>query len=163
MMPALARTDTNASASSMESCSSYASEEGVPEIAHVEVRVLRSRRNRGPNGNPNPSLRIESASSAPSSLSAPYQHHPSEGASSHHTIRPTAVRPDSIVDRPHTFAVQSDASYRRDKLERLRRRLGDGVPVNMVFPSETDLVHAQDVDSNEQNRSGARRRRALWF
>jgi len=41
-----------------------------------------------------------------------------------------------------TFEIRSDATFRWAKMERLKRKLGDGVPAHLIFPSdgiETDI------------------------
>ncbi|KAH9950806.1 hypothetical protein B0H21DRAFT_685928 [Amylocystis lapponica] len=52
--------------------------------------------------------------------------------------------PPVCPDAP-TFTVPSEASLRRDKMRRLTRRLGDGVPQELVFP-ETDADVDEDAD-----------------
>jgi len=56
--------------------------------------------------------------------------------------------------RPPSFEIPSETTLRRAKMERLKRKLGDGVPAKLVFP-------ADDVESLRSNysvhgRSGSR-------
>lgn len=45
-----------------------------------------------------------------------------------------------------TFDLASDASMRRKKLRRLTRKLGEGVPIELVFPSSSN----SELDSDEE-------------
>ena len=57
------------------------------------------------------------------------------------TIRPHAdLSPDSSPTPP-SFVIPSSNFDRRNKMERLRRRLGDDVPVDLVFPRETGAAN----------------------
>ncbi|KAI0372012.1 hypothetical protein BV20DRAFT_1034880 [Pilatotrama ljubarskyi] len=49
---------------------------------------------------------------------------------------------------PPSFSIPSDAAVRREKMRRLRRRLGDNVPTELVFPS-----FPEDSDSESEEDS----------
>ncbi|CAL1710843.1 unnamed protein product [Somion occarium] len=46
--------------------------------------------------------------------------------------------PDPEPSSPPSFNILSDASIKREKMRRLTKKLGDGVPVHLVFPSITE-------------------------
>lgn len=52
--------------------------------------------------------------------------------------------------RPPSFEIPSETTLRWAKMERLKRKLGDGVPTKLVFP-------ADDVESLRSNHSAHRR------
>ncbi|CDO70617.1 hypothetical protein BN946_scf184748.g14 [Trametes cinnabarina] len=45
---------------------------------------------------------------------------------------------------PPTFTIPSDAAMRREKMRRLRRKLGDNVPVDLVFSSPEESESEED-------------------
>ncbi|KAJ7584244.1 hypothetical protein C8J56DRAFT_953035 [Mycena floridula] len=61
-------------------------------------------------------------------------------------LRPSSVLP-SISPR---FSIPSNNSIRRQKLERLRRTLGDGVPLNMVFKEDLLEEEAEEKEEKQQ-------------
>ncbi|KAI0330279.1 hypothetical protein GY45DRAFT_1251017 [Cubamyces sp. BRFM 1775] len=48
---------------------------------------------------------------------------------------------------PPTFSIPTDAAMRREKMRRLRRKLGENVPANLVFPSAEDSDSESEEDS----------------
>ena len=51
---------------------------------------------------------------------------------------PTRDRRSSLYAESPAFSIPSESTMRREKMDRVKRRLGDGVPVDLVFPSPTD-------------------------
>lgn len=80
---------------------------------------------------------------------------PSLPASTEQTFRPIPDSPiheeQSELDAPDspsspTFAVASEAATRRKKIRRLTRKLGEGFPIDLVFPTTGEA----DSDSDEE-------------
>ncbi|KAJ6516906.1 hypothetical protein C8R47DRAFT_1032392 [Mycena vitilis] len=76
-----------------------------------------------------------------------------EPAHTSFTIRPIPVsRAYTAPPPPPAFAIPSNNSMRRQKMDRLRRTLGDGVPLDMVFPEEeTHAVLSYSSASSEED------------
>ncbi|KAJ7722882.1 hypothetical protein DFH07DRAFT_284100 [Mycena maculata] len=91
-----------------------------------------------------PFLRI--ATKSPSKLEAIPQSPPATGSPppayspepphTSYTIRPVHTRRNSAPPSPPAFDIPNPNSVRRQKMDRLRRTLGDGVPLDLVFPDE---------------------------
>jgi hypothetical protein len=64
-----------------------------------------------------------------------------------YTIRPTLAEPsrDSFLSVP-AFNIPSNNSLRLAKMERLRRKLGDDVPIHLVFPDDEDIASESSTD-----------------
>ncbi|KAJ3732713.1 hypothetical protein DFJ43DRAFT_1072458 [Lentinula guzmanii] len=64
-----------------------------------------------------------------------------------YTIRPTILEPsrDSFLAVP-TFRVPSNNSLRIAKMDRIRKKLGENVPIHLVFPDDEE-TDAESVDS----------------
>ncbi|KAJ3983458.1 hypothetical protein F5890DRAFT_1522819 [Lentinula detonsa] len=64
-----------------------------------------------------------------------------------YTIRPTIFEPsrDSFLAAP-TFRVPSNNSLRIAKMDRIRKKLGEDVPIHLVFPDDEE-TDAESVDS----------------
>ncbi|KAJ3994419.1 hypothetical protein F5050DRAFT_1774716 [Lentinula boryana] len=64
-----------------------------------------------------------------------------------YTIRPTILEPsrDSFLAVP-TFRVASNNSLRIAKMDRIRKKLGEDVPIHLVFPDDEE-TDAESVDS----------------
>ncbi|KAI8986915.1 hypothetical protein BD414DRAFT_415740 [Trametes punicea] len=50
----------------------------------------------------------------------------------------------TVTIDPPSFTIPSDASTRREKMRRLRRKLGDDVPADLVFPSPEESESEED-------------------
>ena len=56
--------------------------------------------------------------------------------------------PDTETAPPPSFVIRSDASIKREKMRRLTKKLGEGVPIDLVFPpsvveeDEDVLIHS---------------------
>lgn len=76
------------------------------------------------------------------------------------TIRPIPTVRASATAPPPAFAIPSAGSIRRQKMDRLRRTLGDGVPLDLVFPDEetraVPTLHASDAYGAPQRIRNAR-------
>lgn len=59
---------------------------------------------------------------------------------------------DDVPGSPSSpsFAIPSEAAQRLKKMRRLTRKLGDGVPVELVFPSRVGAAADADSDSDEE-------------
>lgn len=59
---------------------------------------------------------------------------------------------DDVPESPSSpsFAIPSEAAQRLKKMRRLTRKLGDGVPVELVFPSRVGAAADADSDSDEE-------------
>ncbi|KAH9941304.1 uncharacterized protein BXZ73DRAFT_88448 [Epithele typhae] len=60
---------------------------------------------------------------------------------------------DSLNLRPPSFRLPSESALRREKLRRVRKMLGDGVPTDLIFPSSAEelalIVTPTSVASRE--------------
>ncbi|PSR90482.1 hypothetical protein PHLCEN_2v4900 [Hermanssonia centrifuga] len=52
--------------------------------------------------------------------------------------KPLPPSPDSSSPQAPTFSIPSEASMRRQKMRRLAKKFGEGVPVHLVFPPTTE-------------------------
>ncbi|KAK0199701.1 hypothetical protein DFS33DRAFT_184474 [Desarmillaria ectypa] len=59
-----------------------------------------------------------------------------------HSFSPSAMTPPDSPTAPE-FIIPTNNSLRRQKMDRLRRKLGDGVPVDLVFPKQRESVVVQ--------------------
>ena len=128
----LARSPSIDSISSCSSAESSSDSEECDRIPHVQVRDLGRQRRRQQVAQPKLDLyRPSPASSQPPSIPS-------------YAIRapPAQARPDSIAPPSPTFNIPSETTVRRAKMDRVRRKLGDGVPADMVFHPEA-AVHPQ--------------------
>ncbi|GJE92395.1 hypothetical protein PsYK624_085490 [Phanerochaete sordida] len=87
-----------------------------------------------------PLLRIGKLSSAQPGLPAIPGSPPAYHSQRSPTPSPQSSPHTSPGGSPHApaFSIASDAALRRQKMRRLARRLGEGVPVHLVFPPATD-------------------------
>ncbi|KAI0635229.1 hypothetical protein C8Q77DRAFT_1072480 [Trametes polyzona] len=53
----------------------------------------------------------------------------------------------TCIGDPPSFSIPSDAAVRREKMRRLRRKLGDNVPADLVFPSSPVESDSEEEDS----------------
>jgi len=101
-----------------------------------------------------PMLRLDMSSSLESIPASPlaewtpsvYSSHSSSSSIDEHegqqfTIRPHADLPSQSSPTPPSFVIPSANLERRNKMERLRRKLGDDVPLDLVFPIEEEPIH----------------------
>ncbi|KAG7441454.1 uncharacterized protein BT62DRAFT_936979 [Guyanagaster necrorhizus] len=58
------------------------------------------------------------------------------------SFSPAAMTPPDSPTTPE-FMIPTNNSLRRQKMDRLRRKLGDGVPVDLVFPKQRESVVVQ--------------------
>ncbi|EDR00510.1 uncharacterized protein LACBIDRAFT_313377 [Laccaria bicolor S238N-H82] len=63
-----------------------------------------------------------------------------------HTISPVEVSPRDSPVLP-SFSIPSPSTTRRRKMDRVRRKLGEGVPIGLVFPPEETLPSTPSQDS----------------
>ncbi|KAK7676269.1 hypothetical protein QCA50_020770 [Cerrena zonata] len=62
--------------------------------------------------------------------------------------------PDTETSPPPNFVIRSDASIKREKMRRLTKKLGEGVPVDLVFPpsvaeeDEEVIIHSPSSPSS---------------
>lgn len=63
-----------------------------------------------------------------------------------HTISPVEVSPQDSPVLP-SFSIPSPSTTRRQKMDRVRRKLGEGVPLGLVFPLEETLPCTPSQDS----------------
>ncbi|KAJ7489112.1 hypothetical protein FB451DRAFT_1166828 [Mycena latifolia] len=109
-----------------------------------------------------PFLRI--AVKRPSKLEAIPQSPPATGAPPPYTYAPAAphtsftIHPIPATRSPAAapptspaFALPSASSLRRQKMDRLRRTLGDGVPLDLVFPEEETAPVPVYRDSSDED------------
>ncbi|KAJ7917125.1 hypothetical protein B0H13DRAFT_1995921 [Mycena leptocephala] len=83
----------------------------------------------------NPS-KLEAIPQSPPPTGSPPPYSP-EPAHTSFTIRPIPTsRKHMSAPPPPAFAIPSTNSLRLQKMDRLRRKLGDGVPLDLVFPEE---------------------------
>ena len=87
--------------------------------------------------------------------------------------QPLTPSPEGSPVAP-SFAIQTDAALRRQKMRRLAKKLGEGVPVHLVFPpgieSDEDEVFVDSPSSSscsstiasEESRSSWESKDVLW-
>lgn len=63
-----------------------------------------------------------------------------------YTLRPNAAPSGDSIASP-SFLIPSSNSVRLQKMDRLRRKLGEGVPLGLVFPQDTDVADSACVDT----------------
>jgi hypothetical protein len=174
-MSSRASTDSISSCSSVKSrASSYESgilsRSGSVRSTTTRSGSLRSRRSRESThlidswpSRKTPMLRLATpppletipGSPFPKKTPSVYSHSPSSSVDSHDdhrfTIRPhtTDLSPQSTPATP-SFKIQSTSSERRNKMERLRRKLGDEVPIDLVFPHEGEPTYVTSPLHEEQ-------------
>ncbi|KAE9400141.1 hypothetical protein BT96DRAFT_975525 [Gymnopus androsaceus JB14] len=83
------------------------------------------------------------AESSPSSLSFSDDETDSNAEDMRYTIRPNLSEPtrDSFLSVP-AFHIPSSNSLRLAKMDRIRKKLGDDVPIHLVFPNEDEMDSA---------------------
>ena len=98
-----------------------------------------------------PSSNLETIPASPPASSAPPSVCSSvdEGGDTRYTLRPspTPSPRDSFISP--SFTIPSANSIRRQKMDRLRRKLGDGVPLDLVFPRENEEVNGEAKKEKE--------------
>ncbi|KAJ7125525.1 hypothetical protein C8R43DRAFT_1240820 [Mycena crocata] len=82
--------------------------------------------------------KLEAIPQSPPANGSPPPPYSPEPAHTSFTIRPIPAtrRPASAPPPLPSFSLPSTNSLRRQKMDRLRRTLGDGVPLDLVFPDE---------------------------
>ncbi|KZT12639.1 uncharacterized protein LAESUDRAFT_739990 [Laetiporus sulphureus 93-53] len=70
---------------------------------------------------------------------------PEAVSSSQHEGEDEVSAPDS--PGAPAFNITSDAAMRRNKMLRLTRKLGEGVPVDLVFPQQTDADSEDEIET----------------
>ncbi|TFK50307.1 hypothetical protein OE88DRAFT_235563 [Heliocybe sulcata] len=88
------------------------------------------------------SLSLEPTSFSPPIPSRPEIHLPTRPYSSSHRPSTGSSMPAKPQHGERDFLIETEQTQRRKKMDRVRRKLGEGVPVGMVFPS-------QDADEAE--------------
>ncbi|KAJ7149126.1 hypothetical protein C8R46DRAFT_1359116 [Mycena filopes] len=144
--------------SSLSSQHSYSTRSGTPtttKSVHVndawpaERPFLRIRAQAAPG------LEAIPQSPPPYSADAPQSHHTS------FTIRPAPAARYPAGPPAPAFTMPSQNSVRRAKMDKLRRTLGDGVPLGLVFPERSPTGSSDsDLDAEEEEEAAAPRRRA---
>ncbi|KAJ3812856.1 hypothetical protein F5876DRAFT_63641 [Lentinula aff. lateritia] len=68
-----------------------------------------------------------------------------------HTIRPTRpeTKRDSFLAAP-SFHIPSNNSLRLAKMDRIRKKLGENIPIHLVFPNEGETHVIESADSRDQ-------------
>ncbi|KAJ7779155.1 hypothetical protein B0H16DRAFT_1501679 [Mycena metata] len=82
------------------------------------------------------SSKLEAIPQSPPARGSPPPAYSVEPPHTSFTIRPIPASRHSAYASPPAFCVPSNSSIRRQKMDKLRRTLGDGVPLDLVFPDE---------------------------
>ncbi|KAJ6598172.1 hypothetical protein DFH09DRAFT_1356508 [Mycena vulgaris] len=87
--------------------------------------------------------KLEAIPQSPPATGSPPPAYSPEAPHTSFTIRPIPTTRKAPSSPPPAFAIPSSTTMRRQKMDRLRRTLGDGVPLDLVFPEEE--THAVPV------------------
>ncbi|KAJ7850606.1 hypothetical protein B0H14DRAFT_3664114 [Mycena olivaceomarginata] len=89
---------------------------------------------------------------SPTGHPPPYSQEPPHNHTSF-TIRPIPASQRHAPAPPPAFVLPTQTSMRRQKMDKLRRTLGDGVPLDMVFPDEethpVPMLHSNSSSSSD--------------
>ncbi|KAF8176345.1 hypothetical protein K438DRAFT_1979139 [Mycena galopus ATCC 62051] len=80
--------------------------------------------------------KLETIPQSPPATGSPPSYYSQEPSHQSFTICPIPASRRHPSAPPPSFALPTNSSLRRQKMDRLRRTLGDGVPLDMVFPEE---------------------------
>ncbi|KAJ7444595.1 hypothetical protein B0H11DRAFT_2088837 [Mycena galericulata] len=80
--------------------------------------------------------KLEAIPQSPPATGSPPPAYSPEPPHASFTIRPIPTARKVPTTPPPAFAIPSANTLRRQKMDRLRRTLGDGVPLDLVFPEE---------------------------
>ncbi|KAJ6551125.1 hypothetical protein B0H19DRAFT_1263817 [Mycena capillaripes] len=103
------------------------------------------------------SSKLEAIPQSPPATGSPPPAYSPEPQHTSFTIRPIPVSRShmSAPPPPPTFAIPSNNSMRRQKMDKLRRTLGDGVPLDLVFPEEethpVPVFHSRSSLSSDED------------
>ncbi|KAJ7312973.1 hypothetical protein DFH08DRAFT_1087493 [Mycena albidolilacea] len=96
--------------------------------------------------------KLETIPQSPTGYPPPYSQEPPHNHTSF-TIRPIPATQRHAPAPPPAFALPTQTSMRRQKMDKLRRTLGDGVPLDMVFPDEethpVPMLHSNSSSSSD--------------
>ncbi|KAJ7220739.1 hypothetical protein GGX14DRAFT_431907, partial [Mycena pura] len=109
-----------------------------------------------------PPSKLHSIPQSPPANGPPPPAYSVDGPHPSFTIRPvpaSRMPPASSPGAP-AFVIPSANSLRRQKMDRLRRKLGDGVPLDLVFPDEethpVPMLHSASWASSDEDVSSQR-------